>query len=570
MPYPMAACRGKISTQKPFVPTDLAGLVLWLKADAGTFQDAAGTTPATAHLAPVGLWQDQSGTGNHISQSTSGNRGALYSNLLNGLPGVRLGGTAFLQGALTGALSQPYTVIAVARIEAIMVNLATATLVDGDDSTNRARLEAITGTPPRWRMNAGANLAGAVATVNPNWHVFTATYNGNSSALRTDGADDASGAAGANALDGITVGGNYAGSAILGGLVGEVLVYSGALSAPSVQAVENYLATRWGLSLPYGSAFALADPTTLFDNGYNVASGTGNYYRTSSPFARWVFDTDAAHAYISAVTTAFSLFPGYAHIGVIVDGASYATLSFINTSNQVFRVALPSGTKRVELVAGLQSKPAAAVLGTFLQSVTFSVGTTTLVEPTAPANRVVVYGDSIAVGDGSLYPTSQAWPVLLRADLPVAVEAWGYRSLYDDANTAELRAALVAQLASFAPGAVWLAIGTNDYGLNKWAAAAFGAAYAALLDDLHTALPDATIYCQTPLLRGTETANGSGSTLGDYRTQIATAQSTRTDWAVLVDGTAMLELTDLSADQIHPTTAGHALYAAAVATALGL
>jgi hypothetical protein len=71
------------------------------------------------------------------------------------------------------------------------------------------------------------------------------------------------------------------------------------------------------------------------------------------------------------------------------------------------------------------------------------------------------------------------------------------------------------------------------------------------------------IYCQTPLVRSVESANGSGSTLGDYRTQIATAVSSRTAFATLVDGTAILTTADLD-DGVHPTTAGHAAYAAYV------
>lgn len=131
------------------------------------------------------------------------------------------------------------------------------------------------------------------------------------------------------------------------------------------------------------------------------------------------------------------------------------------------------------------------------------------------------------------------------------------------------RAAFVAKVAAASPSKIWLAIGTNDYGLNKWSAASFGTAYAALLDDLHTALPSATIYCQTPIVRSTETANGSGSTLGNYRTQISTAQSTRTGYAVLVNGATILTTGDLD-DGVHPTTAGHATYYAAVKTALGI
>jgi hypothetical protein len=50
---------------------------LWLDASDYTtlFQDYTGSTPVTANSQPVGLWQDKSGNGNHISQNTSSKRG---------------------------------------------------------------------------------------------------------------------------------------------------------------------------------------------------------------------------------------------------------------------------------------------------------------------------------------------------------------------------------------------------------------------------------------------------------------------------------------------------------------
>jgi hypothetical protein len=56
-----------------FSPASVAGLALWLDAaDAATlFQDAAGTTPATADTDPVGLWADKSAAGRDGSAATT-------------------------------------------------------------------------------------------------------------------------------------------------------------------------------------------------------------------------------------------------------------------------------------------------------------------------------------------------------------------------------------------------------------------------------------------------------------------------------------------------------------------
>lgn len=118
---------------------------------------------------------------------------------------------------------------------------------------------------------------------------------------------------------------------------------------------------------------------------------------------------------------------------------------------------------------------------------------------------------------------------------------------------------LVAFIVAANPKYIWLAIGTNDYGLNAQSAAAFGAKYAQLLDALHSALPNIPIYAQTPLVRSNESANNFGNTTGDYRTAIGTAVSGR-GWATLVDGTTILTTNDL-ADGVHPHLAGHLKYA---------
>jgi hypothetical protein len=55
-----------------FLPTDLSGLSVWLKHDAGLYQNTGLTTPATADGDPVAGWQDQSGNNNHLTRSSGG------------------------------------------------------------------------------------------------------------------------------------------------------------------------------------------------------------------------------------------------------------------------------------------------------------------------------------------------------------------------------------------------------------------------------------------------------------------------------------------------------------------
>ncbi len=76
----------------PFDPLSLSP-ALWLKADAGLYQDSAQTTLATADADPVGAWQDQSGNARHVTQATAGSRPTLKLSIQNGLSVVRFDGS---------------------------------------------------------------------------------------------------------------------------------------------------------------------------------------------------------------------------------------------------------------------------------------------------------------------------------------------------------------------------------------------------------------------------------------------------------------------------------------------
>lgn len=192
--------------------------------------------------------------------------------------------------------------------------------------------------------------------------------------------------------------------------------------------------------------------------------------------------------------------------------------------------------------------------------------------PSAPASRLVVCGDSISNGFGATNPTTESWPNLMRTDYPGRVTLFrglGSLALYHIASDAPTRAGTVAALGPMLNGTanvLWLSHGFNDYGSNLWTAAAFGTAYDALLDAIHAAYPSLTIFCQSPITATVETANGLGSTLGNYRTQIQTACSARA-WTTFVDGTSVTPA--MGGDGVHPTTAGHATLKAAWKAVLG-
>jgi len=557
-----------------FAPTTLSGLAFWVQGDTVSGND--GDLIAT--------WPDGSGNGRDATASGA-LRATLKKNILNSHAVLRFAGA---QGYLTPSIdftgTQGSTVFAVASCvsgsDRVVVELTTSTaanvtgfLLYRQNTANhpvafcRGNIGNSTYThnvsmvsTSDFRLLAGKYdkaLATneAIAWVNGGWDGTVVSVN-NTNAF-------------ANAP--LYVGARAQSSLFWSGDIAEIVVYNRALNATERLQLQGYFNTKYNL-------YFAVDATTIIDSADSTTITdpyVGDIVLHHSSHARQVFTTSATSIEIATYNDLYPSYPAFTQIGVKSNGATVATLAPGANGEKLLTNSLPVGAnKTIEVIAGLQSRPAASVLGTFLKSITFPAATATRATVSITP-RLFVYGNSIASGGNATSTPIDAWDSLLRADYTdILIDAYGFRTLWDNANTALLRAALVARIAATAPTLIWLAIGTNDYALNKWSAAAFGAAYAALLDDLHAALPSATIYCQTPILRvapASEAPNGSGSTLGDYRTQIATAQSTRGPWAALVDGTAIVAAgPDYDADGIHLTTTGHATYYASVKTTLGL
>lgn len=306
-------------------------------------------------------------------------------------------------------------------------------------------------------------------------------------------------------------------------------------------------------------AVLTVDANSFVDTAVAVDATT---HFVTSPFARIQVSTEATSVDVSVYNN-ISAFTDLDRIGVYVDGAYNQQVNFGAGASTV-TVTLPPGAKTVDFVNGPTThddgtNSAAALVncsGCWITSLDFNAAFTQLFPAASP--KVLIWGDSIAVGDGAYTtPTGdvqeKAWPIQVRLAFSgsVAVEAWGYRKLFDDAGDSTKRARFVDLVELHAPDRFIMCCGTNDYGLGSWAnAAAFGTAYAATLDDLNSALPNMKIFCVTPVLRNPD------GTLQSYRDQIVTAALARKSYVTLVRGDGILTVADL-ADNVHPNGGGH-------------
>ncbi len=268
----------------------------------------------------------------------------------------------------------------------------------------------------------------------------------------------------------------------------------------------------------------------------------------------------------------FTSFSSDCACSVYVDGAWLASQDPTAQGVAGFVYLLDGSPHVVEIVSPYQqydSSTPGQILGGFIYRVTVAGGEmAVLPNPTVP-KRLSVYGDSISCGALATPDSKSGWLQLLRQTFPgrISLEAWGGRSLWDDSGapggygfpSLSALATRLIDLGFSAPTVeIYDAMGANDWDASRWSAASFGSGCATLYDAIHSAAPSINVFAQTPIITNLEaTTNTYGETIGDYRSAKAAAATGRS-WVTLVDGPSLMSAANLSADGLHPTTAGHA------------
>lgn len=220
-----------------FSPSDVSGLVQWLNIDS-----LSGTSDGAA----VGTWNDSSGVGKPATQATEENK-PLYK--LNMAPSGRA--ALVFQGnnnhrlstaAFDTPLSQPYTTFFVLRF----YDLAnTAVALHGISGGNAGGVYIHSGAPSL-RIYAGAEFT-MVSPVTTNWYAGMVLWNGATSIYRINGgANTTANTPGTQAITGLRLGVDSDGTSNPGPChIGEVLIYSGAVSDVDKVKIFDYLNARW-------------------------------------------------------------------------------------------------------------------------------------------------------------------------------------------------------------------------------------------------------------------------------------------------------------------------------------
>lgn len=234
-------------------PDVVSGLSQWLKADDGLYTDTGLTTPVSADGDAVAGWQDKSGNGRHMTQSTSGSRPLYKINIVNGKPVVRFDGTDdVLAGANLSALSaaEAFIVVKTGQADPPAAGAGTGLWHYGTDT----QASHYPFSNSNIYDNFGTNSRKTVGDPTPSLATFR-LYNVMSKSgtwtARLDGTQIytvASNTVGFRSSCELGNGLSGAGPTFNGDIA-EVIVYSAELSGSDRDIVEAYIASKYGLTI---------------------------------------------------------------------------------------------------------------------------------------------------------------------------------------------------------------------------------------------------------------------------------------------------------------------------------
>lgn len=240
---------------RTFVPSDVSGLALWLKADTLVLADGAA----------VSSWADQSGNGRNAAQAT-GTKQPLYKvNIINGKPVLRFDST-------DDCLTIP--AVDFSSTAGLSLFVVTATIPSATDriifetSANSSTSDGAILLYRQTDNKVQANLHGSgvnnntfitTATITSAATVISAVYdralstnettawlNGATAGTRPNNADTT----GNHGNFAINIGARNNGASVpFGGDIAEIILYNSALSAVNRLFVERYLGAKYGITV---------------------------------------------------------------------------------------------------------------------------------------------------------------------------------------------------------------------------------------------------------------------------------------------------------------------------------
>jgi hypothetical protein len=216
-------------TATPFAPTDLTGLSLWLKADAGI----------TLSGSDITSWADQSGNGNNATATDTPTLSTVIGKTFVDFAGGYFSGSELL--------TTPYaTIMCVARFSSTRdIQVMFQQYSDGDNLTLYRGFDLDMG----YRIYNGENLSSNSLTNENETYLFGVTVNNDTGTLYLNSTADGDGYCGEITPAGLY----YIGKWVSGDVVttemqmAEIVLYDRVLTTSERQQVEAYLNAKYAI-----------------------------------------------------------------------------------------------------------------------------------------------------------------------------------------------------------------------------------------------------------------------------------------------------------------------------------
>ena len=241
-----------------FSPSSISGLQLWLDATTGLFDATSGGSPVTTDGATVARWEDQSGSGYHVTQATLASRPVLKTGIRNSKNAIRFDGSddGLVSAIIADNNLSAMTCFVVAYVAGFGGNnigryfdraARRFWFVDGLSGNLNRVLFGLTGT--------GHQTANSSISVS-NWFLSSLRWDGGTSYLtnvsqRINRTDSTKGVIESFAPPSVAnttyvIGNRTALDRAFNGDFAELIIYNQALTTEQIDNVEGYLAAKWG------------------------------------------------------------------------------------------------------------------------------------------------------------------------------------------------------------------------------------------------------------------------------------------------------------------------------------
>lgn len=287
----------------------------------------------------------------------------------------------------------------------------------------------------------------------------------------------------------------------------------------------------------------------VHDTGSFTPRGTvPNNYTAHDVFARYALNTGELALYVQALApSGVADFEGNV-LTIWVNKVLYQTITVsVFDVQQQYVIPLPVGANKLVEID---------------EHFVYVTAITTVARPTdasTPAHSLVWVGDSITAGYVAS-PVSQCYAEQWKHQQTAGFDAVyclavAGNTLGGYTTTTFVNALLPCTLGT---SSAWgyFELGINDYINAGLTAAAWGTLAGQCIDASRVARPNLKWYLQTLLLSQSDgVANVKGNIPQDFRDALATVQSARSSFCVLIDGKSLCPLVDIA--NPHPTTTGH-------------